>query len=204
MAKSKSKRQRQKVEPEKSLDKARFPYWRLIGGACLVALAAVSFWWWQDQSPTESAFAAQAQRGQPALEQVVRHNDEGRGHLEPGESVRYLSEPPTSGIHAPVWVDPGVYTLIQRREQLVHSLEHGMIVIYYDTPTVGVAETLDTWAGMFGAPWSGVVLTPRPGLGEAIILAAWRKTMTLNPFAADAAAAFIDAYRGRGPEHPVR
>lgn len=47
-------------------------------------------------------------------------------------------------------------------------------------------------------------MTPRPGLGETIILAAWRRTLTLDPFDGDAAAAFIDAYRGRGPEHLVR
>ena len=34
--------------------------------------------------------------------------------------------------------------------------------------------------------------------------AAWRRTLTLDPFDGDAGAAFIDAYRGRGPEHPVR
>lgn len=204
MAKSKSKRRRQKTKSEQASSPDSFPHGRLIGSACLVALAAVGLWWWLGQREDTSAFETQARRGQAALGQVVRHDDEGRGHLGPGESVRYQSDPPTSGIHDPSWVDPGVHTLIQRRERLVHSLEHGMIVIYYDTPTVAAAETLDTWAGMFGAPWSGVVLTPRPGLGEAIILAAWRKTLTLEPFAADAAAAFIDAYRGRGPEHPVR
>ena len=204
MAKTKSKRRRKKAQAEKSPDKAGLPVGRLIGGACVLALAAAGFWWWQGQSADVSAFEAQAERGQTALARVVRHDDEGRGHLGPGESVRSRSDPPTSGIHDPNWVDPGVYKLIQRREQLVHSLEHGLIVIYYDKPTVAVAETLDDWAGLFGAPWSGVVLTPRPGLGAAIILAAWRKTLTLDPFDADAAAAFIDAYRGRGPEHPVR
>ena len=79
-----------------------------------------------------------------------------------------------------------------------------MVVIYYDAPTMAVAETLDNWADLFGAPWSGVVMAPKPGLGEIIILAAWRKTLTLDLFDGDAAAAFIDAYRGRGPEHPVR
>ena len=201
MAKSKSKRRQKKTEPEQA---PAFAHWRLVGATCFVALAAASGWWWQGQNERESAFEEQTQHGRAALEQVVVHTNEGRGHLAIGESVRYQSDPPTSGIHNLNWIDPGVYTRIQAREKLVHSLEHGMIVIYYDKPTAAVAETLDHWAGLFGAPWSGVVMTPRPGLGETIILAAWRRTLTLDPFDGDAAAAFIDAYRGRGPEHLVR
>ncbi len=201
MAKPKSKRRQKKAEPEQA---PTFAHWRLVGAACFVALAAASGWWWQGQSKQQSAFEAQAQRGRPALDQVVVHDNEGRGHLGLGESVRYQSDPPTSGIHNLKWIDPGVYTRIQPREKLVHSLEHGMVVIYYDKPTALVAEVLDHWAGLFGAPWSGVVVAPKPGLDETIILAAWRRTLTLEPFDSDAGAAFIDAYRGRGPEHQVR
>ena len=43
-----------------------------------------------------------------------------------------------------------------------------------------------------------------PDGGEAIVLTAWTKRLRLDPFDPAAAAAFIDAYRGRGPEHPVR
>ena len=35
-------------------------------------------------------------------------------------------------------------------------------------------------------------------------MTAWRKRLRLKTFDASAAAAFIDAYRGRGPENPVR
>jgi hypothetical protein len=201
MAKSKSKRRQKKAEPEQV---PTFAHWRLVGAAGFVALAAASGWWWQGQSEQQNAFEDQARRGRAALDQVVLHANEGRGHLGLGESVRYESNPPTSGIHNSNWIDPGVYTRVQAREKLVHSLEHGMVVIYYDKPTVPVAEALDHWAGQFGAPWSGVVVAPKPGLGETIILAAWRRTLTLDPFDGDAGAAFIDAYRGRGPEHPVR
>ena len=48
------------------------------------------------------------------------------------------------------------------------------------------------------------MVAPRPGLGEAVVLTAWNKILRLDAFDADAAAAFIDRFRGRGPEHPVR
>jgi hypothetical protein len=43
-----------------------------------------------------------------------------------------------------------------------------------------------------------------PGIGQQIILTAWTKELRLEEFDAAAAAAFIDRFRGRGPEHPVR
>lgn len=65
-------------------------------------------------------------------------------------------------------------------------------------------DILKRWAGLYGGQWDGLVVTPKPGLGEAIVLTAWTKLLRLAPFDAEAAAAFIDAFRGRGPENPVR
>ena len=52
--------------------------------------------------------------------------------------------------------------------------------------------------------WDGLIASPSPGLGSAVLLNAWTKSLKLEPFDPIAAAAFIDTYRGRGPENPVR
>ncbi len=52
--------------------------------------------------------------------------------------------------------------------------------------------------------WAGIVVTPKSGLGETVVLTAWTRVLRLKPFEPEAAAAFIDAFRGRGPERPVR
>ena len=83
-------------------------------------------------------------------------------------------------------------------------IEHGMIVIFYDKPVAAVMERLRDWTALFPGPWSGIVSVARAGLGEKLILTAWRRTLRLDAFEETAAAAFIDAYRGRGPENPVR
>ena len=172
--------------------------------AVVVGALFLGWRWWQG-SKGESEFLAHAQAGQAALEQVGRLSEEASsGHLAPGESVRYASDPPTSGRHNPKWVDPGVYAAVQPKAGLVHSLEHGMVVIYMDEPTPAARQDLVAWAGLYTDKWSGVVITPKLGLGEAVILTAWRRLMRLEQFDADAAAAFIDAFRGRGPENPVR
>ena len=91
-----------------------------------------------------------------------------------------------------------------RPGQLVHALEHGNVVIYYDTPGPEVLAILKDWAGLYTGTWDGVVVAPMDGLGGDLVLTAWTKTLRLRSFDAGLAAAFVDAHRGRGPEHPVR
>lgn len=161
-------------------------------------------WSWYTDGQTESVFLDHAQRGQGALGAVERPSNAGRGHSVAGASLSYNSDTPTSGIHDSNWIRPGVYQTVQQRGKLVHALEHGLIVVYYDKPGTEVLETLTAWAKLYSAPWSGVVLTQKPGLGETLILTAWNRLFRLERFDAAAAAAFIDAFRGRGPEKPVR
>ncbi len=200
MAKSKRKR-----KPKAAPAKRTAPAWRRPVLVVVIGLLAAGIaWLWYGERRVERAFLAHAERGQTALAAIVRPPGEGSGHLAPGQRVNYLGDPPTSGVHDPDWVTPGGYGSPRVREKLVHSLEHGMVVIYYDAPPAASLATLKDWAGLYGAPWSGIVLVRKPGLGEAVILTAWRRLMRLDSFDAAAAAAFIDAFRGRGPEHPVR
>ncbi len=104
--------------------------------------------------------------------------DEGRWHLEP----------------------TGFYTKTQPPEKLVHSMEHGDVVIYYDRPSPSVRATLKEWARLHPGKWDGVVVVPLPGLGQGIVLTAWRKRLRLDQFDAALAQAFLDAFLGHGPE----
>ena len=209
MPKSRSKRQRKHpttAEREASAAQlsARRLWWRLGAAAAgLAVIVVVAIIWYRD-TQAEDRFLVHARDGQAALDRVITTTDEGRGHVEPGQNVRYHSDPPTSGEHDPAWIEPGIYDTLQPRTKLVHSLEHGLIVIYYDAPASGVFSTIERWTGLYAGAWSGIVVVPKPGLGEAIVMTAWNKILRLDTFDADAAAAFIDRYRGRGPEHPVR
>lgn len=161
------------------------------------------FAWWQSQR-AEAAFLRLAAEGQAALTQVRNLASAGGGHLSPGQSHVYDDRYPTSGIHDPNWVKPGLYDRPQGPTRLVHALEHGNIVVYYERPGDAVLETLGQWADLYDGQWDGVVVTPLSGLGDKVVMTAWRKRLDLAPFDPAAAAAFIDAYRGRGPENPVR
>ncbi|MCP4327660.1 MAG: DUF3105 domain-containing protein [Alphaproteobacteria bacterium] len=118
--------------------------------------------------------------------------------------IAYDRDFPTSGPHSPTWTVPGVYDRPQAKSELVHALEHGHIVVYFDRPSPEAWRQLTDWAGLFSGKWDGLVVTPYPGLDETMVMTAWNRTLRLDAWNGMVAAAFIDAYRGRGPENPVR
>lgn len=60
--------------------------------------------------------------------------DLGREHVTPEQvaSYTYNSNPPTSGSHLPTWIKPGIYDTPQSEGELIHSLEHGYVIISYN------------------------------------------------------------------------
>ena len=175
----------------------------VIAALLAILLFAGGFYWWQSPSG-DAEFMALADRGRAALRQVNTDPSDGTVHLAPGQSYRYRSSFPTSGPHDPRWTQAGFHATPQPATQLVHALEHGNVVIYYDAPAPEAVDTLKRWARLYRGQWDGVVVTSNSGLGEAIVLTAWNKRLRLARFEPQAAAAFVDAYRGRGPENPVR
>lgn len=125
-------------------------------------------------------------------------------HIPRGARGTYDTDPPVCGPHYASSVPPGFYSTPQRPEELVHSLEHGHVVIYYDQPDATVLQELQILAARYTGHWDGVVVVPRQNLGDDIILTAWGHMLWLEQYEPEAVAAFLDAYRGRGPENPVR
>ena len=178
--------------------------WEIVVLAVLAAAVAWGAWSWWRSGSVEDVFLVLAAEGTGQLSRVETPSSIGTGHLRPGQSAGYTDRFPTSGAHDPNWVTPGVYGTPKPVTQLVHSLEHGLVVVHVDKPGGDVMAALESWVSLYGGPWSGVVVVPAPGLGEEVVLTAWRKRLRLAKFEAPVAAAFIDRFRGRGPENPVR
>ena len=175
----------------------------VLGAIAVAALVAGGLYMWRSYQ-TSGDFEALAARGQAALARVETTPDRGGGHLAPGQGHVYGVRFPTSGIHNRVPVDPGFYRDSQPATKLVHNVEHGHIVIYYESPGAEAIQLLKDWTALYGGHWDGVVATPSSGLGKAVVLTASRKILRLDEFDPAAAAAFIDRFRGRGPEKPMR
>ncbi len=153
---------------------------------------------------TTAEFARLAAAGKAALAKVETFPNDGQEHIALGTAQRYRTDPPVAGNHWPIWADPGRYTQAVPSEALVHSLEHGHIVIYIDRPNAEGVRLLTLWSNMYRGMWDGLVVVPRANLGTGVIVTAWTKMLRLDDFDASVAAAFIDEFRGRGPENPVR
>jgi hypothetical protein len=67
-----------------------------------------------------------------------------------------------------------------------------------------VLKTLRHWAALFHEDRDGIIVVPYPGLGEEIVLTAWQRRLRLSQFDPSAVAAFIDGFRGHGPERQIR
>lgn len=128
--------------------------------------------------------------------------DEGRNHVTQGDSVKYKTNPPTSGSHWPDPVLDGVYDRSQPDEGIIHSLEHGRVWISYK-PSIpdSAKETLRTIA----KSQVRVILTERQSNDADIAVAGWRRLDTFNlntdgSIDEKRIVNFIIRYRDKGPE----
>ena len=173
----------------------------VIVGA-IVIIGGGAFWW--NLTRATDAFDELAASGQRALERVQTFPSAGNNHLPVGQRITYPTPFPTSGDHDARPLRAGFYDEPQWAERLVHSQEHGHIVIYYDQLEPAERETLEAWTSLYTGQWDGVIAAPMEGIGQRVVLVTWNRLLRLRKFDAASAAAFIDAYRGRGPEQKVR
>ena len=64
----------------------------------------------------------------------TRIPDQGRKHVTVSDvaSYQFNSNPPTSGPHLETWVKAGIYDTPQSEGELIHSLEHGYVIVSFN------------------------------------------------------------------------
>lgn len=129
-------------------------------------------------------------------------------HVDPGTDLQYEQLPPVGGPHYAGTVNAGFYEQSQAMGDVVHTLEHGAVVVYYDPATVTpeARESLTEFANQHTGRWKSVVVVPNPNddPDAPYVLTAWRTKLTMQEYDARTVRAFLAEYLGRGPEHPVR
>ncbi|WP_295662030.1 DUF3105 domain-containing protein [uncultured Nocardioides sp.] len=111
-------------------------------------------------------------------------------HVEPGTPLAFADSPPAFGQHYNVWesIDRKFYNASDRPElgNLVHNLEHGYTILWYDETAAGDEATMDELRGIaskFGgasnqrnkfkvAPWTSEDGDPFPD-GQHLALTHW-------------------------------
>lgn len=175
--------------------------WALLG-ALVVAFAAIGYTLWQNRS----AATAERKAWETELAQVQSFPAEPADHVAPGTAVQYLTQPPTSGPHYDSTAPSGMHDRDVDARLLVHNLEHGHIVIYYDKQALSqeALGRLRQLTSQYRGHWDAVLAVPGGDSDAPIVLTAWTKMLRLKEYRPAAVDAFVDAYRGRGPEKPVR
>lgn len=192
-----------------------------IGGSALLLVAAVLGFLFLGGGGNgeDTALAAQFRengcefRTLPAAPNL-RFKGEQLQHVpELPKGFKYNSTPPSSGIHTSETVIFGIYDEPVPTISTVHNLEHGAVVIRYG-PDVPQSEVGELSAFYLEDP-NGLIVAPMPGLGDQIALTAWTfdqsrreeenyegegRLAKCKRFDEDRFKAFVDAYRGHGPE----
>jgi hypothetical protein len=135
------RRQQQAAERRKTI---MFVSVAVVIAAALIAVPGVQYYldWRNDPSRKAiSSFGVAASAA--SRDSVITDAASGVAeHVQPGTKVKYETVPPSSGRHWPVPAtvsDRGFYTAEDRpaMEQLVHNLEHGYTVLWYDQSVTG-------------------------------------------------------------------
>jgi hypothetical protein len=125
---------------------------------------------------------------------------EGQQHVE--GQVRYRSNPPQSGNHNQVPADDGAYADPIDDEKLVHALEHGRVVYWFNPGAP--AEIKADLKALFDEDDYHVLLAPSEAqMPFQVAASAWTHVLGCKRFddrTFDALRAFSDEFRDAGPE----
>jgi hypothetical protein len=139
---------------------------------------------------------------------VEQFPDRGANHVEDGSAIDYQRVPPLSGTHYASTVRAGFYEATPLLGSLVHTLEHGAVVVYYDPDEISpeARTSLREFASVHTGTWRSVVVVPNPNDDPRApyVVTAWRHELTMESYGAETVHAFLSEYLGRGPENPVR
>ncbi|OGM06141.1 hypothetical protein A2125_02325 [Candidatus Woesebacteria bacterium GWB1_43_5] len=99
----------------------------LFAAIGLVSLGVVGYWLY-------------GQASKPVAGEAVAN--QGRDHVTDIFGIEYNSNPPTSGKHFPMWAKKGMYDRLISDGYLIHSLEHGYVIVSYDCSNLATSYSL--------------------------------------------------------------
>ncbi|HEX3905024.1 MAG TPA: DUF3105 domain-containing protein [Polyangia bacterium] len=125
---------------------------------------------------------------------IQQQADEGATHVSCTTNPDYLTEPPSSGNHYICWAAYQTYSAPIPWGNLVHSLEHGAIVIVYNCPDGCDADVANIQAFIDGLPLDSdcapslgknrmiLMPDPDPNLGVRFAASSWDWTLRADCF----------------------
>jgi hypothetical protein len=169
-----------------------------IVGACVlvavVIIGAAAFKpikdWYDLRAYASDSLSDIGAKASTCQEVITKKADGNQDHVEVGTPMSYPDAPPAFGTHWNMWdtIDRKLYTASDRPElgELVHNLEHGFTILWYDETIAddpaqmddlrGIASKLDSTTNLrdkFKAvPWTSEDGKPFPD-GQHVALTHW-------------------------------
>lgn len=152
-------------------------------------------------------------RGEQPVAGETQLASQGNIHIDFGSPspITYNSVPPTSGPHYDNLVAWGIYTEPQRYEHLVHNMEDGGVIVYYQCPDgcPEMVQALEEIVQPYIVQGRHVLLVPNDpawsvnnslplhqDIGARIAVTAWQRILKLDEVDSAAIRAFIQRYEG--------
>ncbi len=138
------------------------------------------------------------QRVGSAPPEGVEEFDVGKSGQHTKENVDYQQDPPVGGEHNPIWQNASFYEEPVRKENAVHTLEHGGVWITYDPdlPKDQQEALREIVEGQ-----DCLLASPYPGLDAPVVASAWGAQARLDGVDDPNLQRFIRSYR-KGPQTP--
>ena len=124
---------------------------------------------------------------------------ESRTHVPEGTKIGYNSNPPAAGEHYATTAHGGIYDKAPADGNLVHSLEHGAVILWYkaDLLEADVKKLESIYSNSSGIK---KIMTPRENLDVPVALSSWGRVLKLTTIDEKQIKDFLEINRDRGPE----
>ena len=134
----------------------------------------------------------------------------GATHVPEGTAIAYCSNPPSSGNHYPVWAAYQEYSAPVEWPYLVHSMEHGAVVLLYKCAPPGCPEIVEQLVKVRDNAAADplcvnggkrIIIAPSATITTKVAAAAWGKTYQAACVDMPTLEAFVRDNYAKGPEN---
>ena len=134
-----------------------------------------------------------------------------REHIQFGQqAVDHNTDPPTSGQHYDNPSEAGFYDVAPADEFMVHSLEHGYIVVYFNCTDLSetacealqteIDDAMDRAGNSRNTGTPKLIAAPRPSMDNLVTFTSWGRLYRTDAFDAEELLTYVDLYRDKAPE----